>query len=65
MSQDGGKPLSDLVALGWEIVSHSSTSQGMGYSVHSVLLRKGRDHRLLVLEPRWTGNGFTAKVQDV
>lgn len=66
MSQDVNKPLSELVAQGWEVVSHSSTGYGgMGYATHTFLLRKGREHRLLTLEPKWTGKGFTAKTTDV
>jgi hypothetical protein len=61
------KPLSQLVAQGWEIVDSSSFIDSMGRVGHSVLLRlrRHRQHKFLVLETRFMGKGLVAKERDV
>jgi hypothetical protein len=59
------KPLSQLVGQGWEIVDSSSFVDSMGRVGHSVLLRRHRQHKFLVLETRFMGKGMVAKERDV
>lgn len=45
---DENRPLSDLVAQGWEIQGFSSVYTGASFA-HTVLLRKQRQHKVLTL----------------
>ena len=62
---DEPKPLSQLVAQGWEIVDSSSFVDSMGRVGHSVLLRRHRQHKFLIVEPRLMGKGLVVKERDV
>jgi hypothetical protein len=59
------KPLSQLVAQGWEIIDSSSFIDSMGRVGHSVLLRRHRQHKFLTLETKLIGKGLVAKERDV
>ena len=63
---DTDKPLSALVAQGWEIVGftvgHDTHS---GVQGHHVLLRRQKQHKILQLRNRWMGKGVTVKEIDV
>lgn len=58
------KPLSALVAQGWEIINYSSSSEG-GYITHSVLLRRQKQHRILNIRPKVMGQGCVVKEMEV
>ena len=46
---DENRPLSDLVAQGWEVAGFSSAHNGTCLT-HTVLLRKQRQHKILTLK---------------
>ena len=59
------RPLSTLVAQGWEVLQYSA---GVGESAmheHCFLLRKGRDHRILRVRKKMMGGGLVAEEIDV
>jgi len=62
---DEPKPLSQLVAQGWEIVDSSSFVDSMGRVGHSVLLRRHREHKFLIVEPKLMGKGLVVKERNV
>ena len=60
------KPLSALVAQGWEVVGYAGgkdTSNGM-YS-HSILLRRQKQHKILQIRNKWLGRGHVATEFDL
>ena len=61
---DENRPLSDLVAQGWEVAGFSSVKDG-GIVSHTVLLRKQRQHKVLTLQKRLLIGGVSAKELDV
>ncbi len=42
------RPLSDLIAQGWEVHGFSSAHTGTNFA-HTVLLRRQRQHKVLVI----------------
>ncbi len=63
MSEDT-RPLSELVAQGWEVAGFSTCHNGMGYA-HSVLLRRQRQHKLVTLSKRPVLGGTSIIEHDV
>ena len=60
------KPLSDLVAQGWEVLGFAgSTSSKTGQPESSVLLRRQRQHKILRIRPRMLGAGIVAEELDI
>ena len=60
------KPLSDLVAQGWEVVGYAgSTSSKTGQPEDSVLLRRQRQHKILKIRRRMFGGGFKVEELDI
>ena len=60
------KPLSALVAQGWEIVGYAAgTDAKTGMHNHSVLLRRQKQHKVLQLRSKWIGKGLTSKEIDL
>ncbi|MBJ3784085.1 hypothetical protein [Devosia sediminis] len=59
------KPVSQLVAQGWEIIDSSSCVDSMGRMVHSVLLRRHRQHRFVTISRKLLGGGVTVEERDV
>ena len=65
MTEASARPLSDLVAQGWEIVHYAT-----GHETHSgqvaekFLLRRQRMHKLLVVRRKMLG-GFSVKDVDL
>lgn len=52
------RPLSSLVAQGWEVVSYSATdASGTSYQ-HCVLLRRNSQHKIVVLRKKMLGEGI-------
>lgn len=65
MTQDL-KPLSDLVARGWEVLGFShSSNEKTGQSEHSVLLRRQRQHKILKIRRKMLGAGIVADELDI
>ena len=62
---DEQKPVSQLVAQGWEIIDSSSFVDSMGRVGHSVLLRRHREHKFLTVEPKLMGKGIVVKERNV
>ncbi len=58
------RPLSDLVAQGWEIAGFSTAHNG-GQLNHTVLLRRQRQHKVLVLTKRMLLGGISLAELDV
>jgi hypothetical protein len=60
------KPLSTLVAQGWEIVGYAAGSDAKtGMHNHSVLLRRQKQHKVLQLRNKWFGRGLVATELDI
>ena len=65
MTQDL-KPLSDLVAQGWEVLGFTgTTSSKTGQQESTVLLRRQRQHKILRIRRRMLGAGLVAEEMDV
>ena len=66
MSHDIERPLSTLVAQGWEVVSFSSgVDPAWRTSSHHVLLRRQRNHKILSMRAKAFGGGFVVKEIDL
>ena len=52
------RPISSLVAQGWEIVGYSTTDASGTTYQHSVLLRRNGQHKVLVLRKKMLGEGI-------
>lgn len=60
------RPLSALVAQGWEIVAYSSGhSASSGGPAENVLLRRQKQHKILSLRRKAFGGGFIVKEYDL
>ncbi|MBV9549796.1 MAG: hypothetical protein JO256_09010 [Alphaproteobacteria bacterium] len=57
------RPLSELVAQGWEIAGFSAV-HGVGY-IHSVLLKRQGQHKVIVLSKRSLLGGTGVVEHDV
>ena len=58
------RPLSELVAQGWEIAGFSTAHNGVGFS-HSVLLRRQRQHKVITLAKRAVLGGTSLTELDI
>ncbi len=63
--EDAQKPLSQMVAQGWDIVSHSMGHGRDGSPTQSFLLRRQKQHRILQIRPKMLGKGFVVEEFDV
>lgn len=59
------KPISDQIAQGWEIVSASTFSDASSRIVHSVLMRRQKQHKFVIIRKRIIGQGFAVEERDV
>ena len=63
--KDAARPLSTLVEQGWEVHTyHTSQDQG-AMLMHSFLLRRQRDHKLLVVRRKVMGEGIVSEEIDL
>jgi hypothetical protein len=63
---DDERPLSTLVAQGWEIVSYSSGhAPGSQTPVENVLLRRQKHHKILSVRRKTLGGGLVVKELDL
>lgn len=61
---DDIRPLSELVAQGWEILNYSATDYG-GAAVQRFLLRRQKVHRVLSVRPKLMGKGYVVTEMDI
>jgi hypothetical protein len=60
------KPLSLLVAQGWEIVGYAAgRDPNSGMHAHSVLLRRQKQHKILQMRNKFFGKGQVATEIDL
>lgn len=60
------KPLTTLVAQGWEIVGYSAgTDAKSGIHGHSVLLRRQKQHKVLQIRKKMLGGGLVTSEIDL
>ena len=60
------RPLSTLVAQGWEIVSYSSGhAPGSSAPVENVLLRRQKQHKIISVRRKTFGAGYVVKEYDL
>lgn|GEM_PF-559140 len=66
MSEDF-RPLSDLVAQGWEVLGFAggAPSQRTGRAEHAFLLRRQRQHKVLRVRRKLFGAGLTSEEIDL
>jgi len=62
---DDNRPLSDLVAQGWEILNYTASHDTSGWLVENFLLRKQKMHRILSIRPKMVGKGYVVKELDI
>jgi hypothetical protein len=63
---DETRPLSLLVAQGWELVSYSAAGDPGHYGITDCfLLRRQKQHKLLKVRRKHFGGGHTATETDV
>lgn len=66
MASEDNRPLSNLVAQGWEVVGYAwGQDPSTGMAGNSVLLRRQKQHKLLMFRRRYFGGGFAAREYDV
>jgi len=60
------RPLSALVAQGWEIVGYASGHAPSSQApVENVLLRRQKNHKILSIRPKTFGGGLVVKEYDL
>ena len=60
------KPLSALVAQGWEIVGYAGgTDAKSGVHNHGILLRRQKQHKILRIRNKWLGKGLVVTEIDL
>ncbi|MBL8554571.1 MAG: hypothetical protein JNL41_09865 [Phenylobacterium sp.] len=60
------KPLSALVAQGWEVIGFTSARDpSWGTHAHHVLLRRQRAHKVLSIRAKAIGSGHVVKEIDL
>jgi hypothetical protein len=66
MSNDD-RPLSTLVAQGWEIVSYASEGHAPanGVPLGNVLMRRQKQHKLVSIRSKMIGAGYVVKEYDL
>ena len=63
MTEDN-KPLSQLVAQGWEVINYAVAYEAEG-AMQCFLLRRQKQHKVLRLRPKTFGKGYVVKELDV
>ena len=63
--KDADRPLSDLIAQGWELQHYRTTQDEGAMLMHIFLLRRQRDHKLLVVRRKVMGDGIVAQELDI
>lgn len=60
-----GKPVSDLVAEGWEIHQYSASIGDSGMLEHCLLLRRNGEHKIVRVHNKMLGKGTVVEELDV
>ena len=63
--KDADRPLSALIAQGWELQEYRPTQEEGTMLMHVFLLKRQRDHKLLLLRRKVMGEGVVAQEIDV
>jgi hypothetical protein len=61
--KDADRPLSNLIAQGWELQSIGPSREGT-MMMHVFLLKRQREHKLLILRKEGDGDGLVAQELD-
>lgn len=60
-----GRPLSDLVKQGWEVVDYSVTDSSGETWHHNFLLRRQGQHKILTVRKKMIGEGLVSSEVEV
>ena len=63
--KDADRPLSNLIAQGWELQEYRPTQEEGTMLMHVFLLKRQREHKLLILRKKVMGEGVVAQELDV
>jgi hypothetical protein len=63
--KDAKRPLSALIDQGWELHSYRSTQEEGTMLMHAFLLKRQRDHKLLLVRKKVMGEGIVAEEIDL
>jgi hypothetical protein len=63
--KDAVRPLSALVEQGWEVHTYRSSQEEGTMLMHSFLLKRQRDHKLLLVRKKVMGGGVVAEEIDL
>ena len=63
--KEADRPLSALIAQGWELQQYRSSQDESTMLMHVFLLKRQREHKLLVLRKKVMGQGLVAEEIDV
>ena len=63
--READRPLSDLVAQGWELQEYRPTQEEGTMLMHVFLLKRQREHKLLLLRKKVMGEGLVAQELDI
>ena len=62
---DADRPLSALVAQGWEVRDYRPTQEEGTMLMHVFLLQRQREHKLLMIRKKVMGGGVVAQELDI
>lgn len=60
-----GRPLSDLVKQGWEVVDFSVATDSAGSHNHCFLIRRQGQHKVLSVRKKMLGDGVVVSEMEV
>ena len=63
--KDAQRPLSALLSQGWELQEYRTSQEEGTLLLHIFLLKRQRDHKLLLLRKKVMGTGLVAEELDV
>ena len=64
-AESAERPLSNLVAQGWEVGEYCASKGGDGMMEHCFHLHRQREHKILTVRKKLMGRGFVAEELDV
>lgn len=65
MKDQNERPLSTLVAQGWEVIGFSSGVDSNGSHADNILLRRQKQHKILKVRKKMLGGGVVAAELDI
>jgi hypothetical protein len=63
--KDADRPLSNLIAQGWELQEYRPVQEEGTMMMHVFLLKRQREHKLLILRKKVMGEGLVAQELDI